>query len=229
MGAARGDRAEPLPTVTTRLLQRAGFAPRRLPALAELCCGQPFESKGLAEVADRKSEELLQALLLASEDGRIPVLFDTSPCAYRMKRHIAERGASLRVLDIVEGLDELVLPRLTLTSDDAAVAVHPVCSLQKMGLSERLLVIAQNCSRNAFIPPGSGCCGWAGDKGFTVPELNAHALRDLRAQLPGHCHEGVSTSRTCEIGLSDHGGIRYRSIVHLVERAASARTPDSPA
>lgn len=229
MGAARGDAAEPLPTVTTRLLQRAGFAPRHPPALAELCCGQPFESKGLAEVADRKSEELLQALLQASEGGRIPVLFDTSPCAFRIKRHVAEQGAALRVLDIVEGLDELVLPRLTLAADDAAVAVHPVCSLQKMGLSERLLAIAQRCSRNAFIPPGSGCCGWAGDKGFTVPELNAHALRDLRAQLPGHCDEGVSTSRTCEIGLSDHGGIRYRSIVHLVERIASARTPDSPA
>jgi D-lactate dehydrogenase len=30
----------------------------------------------------------------------------------------------------------------------------------------------------------------------------------------------VSSSRTCEIGLSQHGGITYRSIFDLVDRAS---------
>jgi D-lactate dehydrogenase len=65
-----------------------------------------------------------------------------------------------------------------------------------------------------------GCCGWAGDKGWTTPELNAHALRDLRGALPAGCSEGYSSSRTCEIGLAEHSGITYRSIVHLVDAAS---------
>jgi len=32
-----------------------------------------------------------------------------------------------------------------------------------------------------------------------------------------HCTEGVSTSRTCEIGLSSHSGVDYHSLVYLVD------------
>jgi D-lactate dehydrogenase len=67
------------------------------------------------------------------------------------------------------------------------------------------------------VPEGIECCAWAGDRGFTVPELNASALHDLRQQLPKDCTEGYSTSRTCEIGLSLHGGIPYQSILNLVD------------
>ena len=62
----------------------------------------------------------------------------------------------------------------------------------------------------------------AGDRGFAVPELNASALKHLRGGLYG-ATSGVSTSRTCEIGLSRHGGIPYRSILDLVDRAAVPR------
>jgi D-lactate dehydrogenase len=221
MGAARGDDAEPLPTVTDRLLRRAGFSPIYPQRMAELCCGQPFESKGLMEAADRKSAELVAALHDASDGGRLPVVFDTSPCAYRIKRYLAEQQRTLKLLDIVEALHDLVLPRVTLAPSDAPVAVHPVCSVRKMGLEARLLEVARACSPRAMVPATVGCCGWAGALGFTTPELNAHALRDLKPALPQGCTEGVSTSRTCEIGLSEHSGLPYRSIVHLVDAAAS--------
>jgi D-lactate dehydrogenase len=229
MGAARGDDAEPLPTVTDRLLRRAGFAPIYPPRMAELCCGQPFESKGLMDAADRKSAELVTALLAASDGGALPVVFDTSPCAYRIKRFLAEQHQPLRVLDITEALHDLVLPRLQLVAMDTPVAVHPVCSVRKMGLENTLLAVARACSTHAVMPATVGCCGWAGDKGFTTPELNAHALRDLKAALPAGCTHGVSSSRTCEIGLSDHSGVPYRSIVDLVERAASRVSASSTA
>jgi D-lactate dehydrogenase len=229
MGAARGDDAEPLPTVTDRLLRRAGFAPIYPPRMAELCCGQPFESKGLMDAADRKSAELVTALLAASDGGALPVVFDTSPCAYRIKRFLAEQHQPLRVLDITEALHDLVLPRLQLVAMDTPVAVHPVCSVRKMGLENTLLAVARACSTHAVMPATVGCCGWAGDKGFTTPELNAHALRDLKAALPAGCTHGASSSRTCEIGLSDHSGVPYRSIVDLVERAASRVSASSTA
>jgi D-lactate dehydrogenase len=70
-------------------------------------------------------------------------------------------------------------------------------------------------------PAEVGCCGWAGDKGFTVPQLNEHALRHLARALPADCRSGYSTSRTCEIGLSERSGRPYRSIVTLVDACAS--------
>jgi len=218
MGPARGDAVtETVPGVTDRLLRRAGFAPVYPRGMASLCCGQPFESKGLLDVADEKSAELEAALRAASDGGRLPIVFDTSPCAYRMKRFLEGR---LAVLDITEALQELVLPRLRIEPLAATVAVHPVCSVRKQGLDGNLRAVAAACATEVVQPERVGCCGWAGDKGWTVPELNAHALRDLRPSLPANCTQGYSSSRTCEIGLAMHSGIPYRSIVHLVEAAS---------
>jgi D-lactate dehydrogenase len=223
MGPARGDPvSESVPTVTDRVLRRAGFAPVYPDRMASLCCGQPFESKGLLGVADEKSAELEAALRAASDGGRRPIVFDTSPCAYRMKRFLEGR---LQVLDISEALQELVLPRLAIEPLEATVAVHPVCSVRKQGLDGALRAVAAACAAEVVQPERVGCCGWAGDKGWTVPELNAHALRDLRDSLPAGCTQGYSSSRTCEIGLAQHAGITYRSIVHLVD-AASRGTAD---
>jgi D-lactate dehydrogenase len=62
------------------------------------------------------------------------------------------------------------------------------------------------------------CCGFAGDKGFNRPELNEHALRHLQQALPAGCKQGYSSSRTCEIGLSEQAGFPYHSIIHLVDK-----------
>jgi D-lactate dehydrogenase len=71
--------------------------------------------------------------------------------------------------------------------------------------------------------PDVNCCGFAGDKGFSVPELNAFGLRRLKAQLPQGVRQGFSTSRTCEIGLSLHAEIPYQSILYLVDQVTRAR------
>jgi D-lactate dehydrogenase len=71
------------------------------------------------------------------------------------------------------------------------------------------------------VPAGIGCCGFAGDRGFSHPELNASALAGLAAALPAGCSEGFSNSRTCELGLSHHAKRPYRSIVFLVDRCTS--------
>ncbi len=222
MGPARGDAvADNLPTVTDRVLRRAGFAPLYPERMSSLCCGQPFESKGLLDTAGEKAAELEAALRAASDGGRLQIVFDTSPCAYRMKRLLEGR---LQVLDISEALQELVLPRLRIEPIAATVAVHPVCSVRKQGLDGTLRAVAAACAAEVVQPEHVGCCGWAGDKGWTTPELNAHALRELRASLPADCTEGYSSSRTCEIGLAQHSGITYRSIVHLVDAASREAT-----
>ena len=218
MGAQRGDdESRPLPLTVTRVLAKAGFAAVLPDRLAELCCGQPFESKGFFDAADRKSAELEAALVAARAGRDIPILFDTSPCAYRMRRFLAGR---LPVSDGIEFLHDEVLPRVAIDRRDDMVAVHAVCSARKMGTAEKLTAIAARCSRNVVAPDEVLCCGFAGDKGFNRPELNDHALRRLREALPADCTGGYSSSRTCEIGLSEHAAIPYRSIFHLVDACA---------
>ncbi len=206
----------PLPEKTGSLLRKAGYAVSIPAELDQLCCGQAFESKGFMRQADRKSRELSEALLAASENGAIPVLCDTSPCLKRMRATLDER---LRLFEPVEFVLTFLMERLKFTRLDVKVAVHATCSTRKMGLENKLFELARACAREVVIPEGVYCCGFAGDRGFTFPELNGSALRELREKVCG-CEAGFSTSKTCEIGLSLHGGIPYRSILYLVDEAS---------
>jgi D-lactate dehydrogenase len=219
MGPQRGhEGVEMLPSVAERLFQRAGFDVLYPSALAGQCCGQPFESKGLFDAANLKSTELEAALRDASDGGRWPIVFDTSPCAYRMKKFVADR---LKIQDSIEFVHDVVLPRVTVTPQPQAVAVHPVCSVRKMGTVDKLLAIAGRCSAQVVTTDEVQCCGFAGERGFIRPELNEHALRHLKAALPAGCASGYSTSRTCEIGLSEQAAFPYQSILYLLERCSA--------
>jgi D-lactate dehydrogenase len=221
MGPAKGDpENEPLPVKTEALLRKAGFQVVLPDHCAPLCCGQPFESKGLPEQADAKMREIEQALLKASRNGQDPIVFDTSPCAFRVRR---DQQAGLRVYDITEFIHDFVLERLSFRKLSETVAIHSTCSTIKMGLQDKLKRIAETCVEKVIVPDHVSCCGWSGDRGFSYPELNASALRDLKAGLPAECASGYSSSRTCEIGLSLHSGLYYRSIVYLVDRCSQAK------
>lgn len=221
MGPARGDpETVPLPEKTQSLLEKAGYTVIYPDGLAGLCCGQPFESKGLADVAEAKAEDVGRALAVASRNGEIPIVSDTSPCSYRLKQALP---GHLRPADIVEFIHDALLDRLEIVRQPGAVALHLTCSGRKMGLEGKLRTIGAACAETAVLPAAVGCCGWAGDKGFTTPELNAHALRMLKDELPDGCTAGYSHSRTCEIGLSVHSEMPYRSIVYLVDGCARAR------
>ena len=201
-------------------MRKAGWRVVYPKNLSGLCCGQPFESKGLAETASAKTKEVGEALHEASENGRLPIVCDTSPCSYRLKQALPER---LRPLDIVEFIHDELMDRLRFTKRPEAVAVHLTCSGRKMGLEGKLRAVAEACAETAVLPANVGCCGWAGDKGFVTPELNEHALRMLKDALPEGCTAGYSHSRTCEIGLSMHAGVPYRSIVYLVDACTTPR------
>ncbi|WP_275097108.1 FAD-binding and (Fe-S)-binding domain-containing protein [Sedimenticola hydrogenitrophicus] len=221
MGPAKGDAfQDDLHQVMQNLLGKAGYRVI-LPERPEgLCCGMALESKGLPEQAERSLRRLEQALWDASEQGRHPVLCDTSPCTYRMIEQIEQ---PLRIYEPVGFIGEHLLAHLKRTSQMESVALHITCSSRKMGLAGAMRRLAEQCARQVFISEDKGCCGFAGDKGFARPELNASALGLLSGSLPQHCEMGVSNSRTCEIGLSLHAGLSYQSIVYLVDRCFVAR------
>ncbi|MGO9543648.1 MAG: FAD-binding and (Fe-S)-binding domain-containing protein [Rhodomicrobium sp.] len=221
-GPGRSDgQGEPLSVTLYRLAQKAGIELVTPKGAAHLCCGQPFDSKGLSREADRKAEEAAGALVEASAGGRWPVFSDTSPCSQRLK---AAGAARLPILDIAEFLHDFVLPNIeTPERIKEPVALHLTCTTRRMGLESKLLALAQACAERVIVPPDVGCCAFAGDKGFVKPEMNAHALRHLAEAVKG-CAAGYSTSRTCEIGLTVHGGIYYRSIIHLLDQVARPKS-----
>jgi D-lactate dehydrogenase len=74
------------------------------------------------------------------------------------------------------------------------------------------------------VPSEIGCCGFAGDKGFTLPALNRWGLRKLRPQIvSAGIKRGFSNSRTCEVGLTTNGGVPYKSIAYLVNEVTTAK------
>lgn len=204
--------------VMTELCNKAGYEVIFPENMRSLCCGMIWESKGMPDIADRKTAELEAALLKASDDGRIPVLCDQSPCLHRMRDHIR----SLRLYEPAEFIEKYLTPYLRFNPTDEPVAVHVTCSTRRMSLADTIIGLASRCSRNVIVPAEVGCCGFAGDKGFMIPELNAWGLRKLRPQLRiAGVARGFSNSRTCEIGLTTNSGIPYKSIAYLVNEVTT--------
>lgn len=199
---------------TQELLQRAGFTIIYPEGINNLCCGMAFSSKGLKEEGARKSKELEEALLQASENGKYPVLFDMSPCFYTF--HEANQNQALKIYDPIEFMLDFVMPKLEVRHPREVVTVFPVCSVKKIGMEQKLLQLAQMCSKEVTLVD-SNCCGFAGDRGFSYPELNAHGQRHLNEQIPADCKDGYSTSRTCEIGMSEYSEINFKSIFYLID------------
>lgn len=111
---------------------------------------------------------------------------------------------------------DFVMPKLEIKHPRNIVTVFPVCSVKKIGMEQKLLQLTKLCSKEvAFVD--TNCCGFAGDRGFTYPELNAHGQRHLNEQIPAGCKDGYSTSRTCEIGMSEYSDINFKSIFYLID------------
>lgn len=129
----------------------------------------------------------------------------------------------LKMYEPLEFIHDYLMDKLEFKKQNETVAVHVTCSSTKLGLKEKFKTVAEACVTNVIMPSKVRCCGFAGDKGFEVPELNESALADLKDSLPADCSAGYSNSRTCEIGLSHRSGISYQSIVYLVDRCTNSK------
>lgn len=208
---------------TKQLLQKAGYQVVLPEWVNDLCCGQPFESKGYPEQAAKKLDELIETLLVTSRNGEDPIYMDTSSCSLHVIEAIKARGINLNVYDSVEFIHKFLLERLEFHPIEEDIALHITCSSQHLAENQAFLDIVRSCTtKQVVIPEDIHCCGFAGDKGFNTPELNAHSLRHLKDAVK-HCKQGVSNSRTCEIGLSEHSGINYHSVVYLVDTVTTPK------
>jgi len=221
MGAAKDSQEQrKLFDVTVSLLNKAGYQIIIPENLENLCCGMPFSSKGYTKQADQKSQELENHLSNSSLDGQYPVLCDTSPCTKKM---IESFNRDLKLYEPIEFALEYLVDKLEFEKIDEPIVIHTTCSSRKMGLHEKFIKLANMCSNDVIIPSNVSCCGFAGDRGFSFPELNESALRNLKTAIPSNVKLAFSTSKTCEIGLSEHSGIDYNSIFYLIDRCTKKK------
>ncbi|MFI5116876.1 MAG: FAD-binding and (Fe-S)-binding domain-containing protein [Terriglobales bacterium] len=191
------------------------------------CCGVPFSSKGYDQGHSVAVNRTIERFWEWSDQGRLPVLVDTSPCTYglvncraSLKPENQKKFDGLRIVDGVAFVHDELLPKLTIRRKAESVALHPVCSVVKMNLAPKLEGIARACSNTVVVPMNAGCCGFAGDRGFLFPELTESATRREAAELLTAEHDGYfSSSRTCEIGMTRATGHLYRSFIYLLEKA----------
>ena len=207
--------------------KRAGV-PLHIPEdVVGTCCGVPFSSKGYDQAHRYTVNHAIEQFWKWSGEGHLPVVVDTSPCTFGLhtcRAYLTPKNQlrfdRLRILDAVAFAHDELLPRLFVSRKVGSVALHPVCSITKMALTPKLEALAQACAGRVFIPRNAGCCGFAGDRGFSHPELTAaatqHEAREVRQEIfDGH----FSSSRTCEVGMTRATGEIYRSILYLLEAA----------
>jgi D-lactate dehydrogenase len=206
---------------------RAGL-PVWIPAdVAGSCCGLPWSSKGYGEAHRHKANAMVESLWRWTDEGELPVVIDAASCTQGiadpgegvLSEPNAERLTQLEILDSVVWAHDRLLPRLEIAAKVGSSTVHPTCATKHMGLTPRLRRLAAALAEDVHVAPSATCCGFAGDRGISQPELTAAATRPQAEELAGHDFDAhLSSNRTCEIGLSRATGANYESVVILLDR-----------
>jgi len=206
--------------------ERAG-APVWIPGdVAGSCCGLPWGSKGFEAAQRHKANEMVERLWSWSGEGELPVVIDAASCTHAiaepgegvLAEENAARLAELQILDSVAWAHDRLLPRLEVARKVGSATVHPTCATRQMGLAPQLRALAGALADDVYVAPTATCCGFAGDRGFSHPELTAAATQDQADELSGrHFDAYLSSNRTCEIGLSRATGEPYESFIFLLE------------
>jgi len=162
-----------------------------------------------------------------SDEGRLPVVIDAASCTQAvtdpgegvLTEENAERLAKLEILDSVAWAHDRLLPALEIGEKVGSATVHPTCATRHMGLAPRLRRLAGALAEDVYVAPSAHCCGFAGDRGISHPELTESATRPQAEELAGRRFDArLSSNRTCEIGLARATGEPYESVVILLER-----------
>jgi D-lactate dehydrogenase len=223
LGQLPGEDGRPPAQALLELLEAAGWSAAYPEGAAGLCCGMPFASRAYPEAARAAAGAALAAL---SRSGAEVVVTDASPCAATLREAALAAGAAAPACEILDfpsfwatrGLPALPPRRRR----PGRTVLHPTCTLVKAGGLPDLLRVAQACAERVSVPAGAECCGFAGDRGFLIPELTERATWREATEVAalGDATGFYSTCRTCEIGMGRALGRPYRSLVELVHEVS---------
>ncbi|MBS1919946.1 MAG: FAD-binding oxidoreductase [Bacteroidetes bacterium] len=192
-------------------------------------CGQIFSSKGFTDAYRLMANKTIEKLWQHSKEGTIPVVLDTTSCTQTFRSGISylkdinkKRFEKMVFMDSIDFIAKKLLPRLKISSPKESIIFHPVCSVFKMGSLANLQRIGDACSKQATVPVFAKCCGMAGDRGFYYPSLTAAATKTEAGEVKQKDYDGYySSTRTCEMALSDAVGKNYESILKLVDEVTN--------
>jgi D-lactate dehydrogenase len=195
------------------LAMRAGVGVTVPPGLDQSCCGLSFSSKGFPDAGRRARQRTRDLLLHASDGGTLPIVVEGSSCGAEL---MGVDG--LRVLDSVSFARREILPRLTIRRRLPDAALHITCGARHLAIEDDLRALAAAVAERVTVPLSNGCCGFAGDRGFTHPELTASATAPMAAELLAAGHTvGLTSNLPCGIGMTRACGLEFRSILAVLE------------
>ncbi|WP_255547670.1 (Fe-S)-binding protein [Mucilaginibacter sp. dw_454] len=193
------------------------------------CCGQIYSSKGFKDAYHFTTNATIAKLWEVTAGGKLPVVLDVTSCTQTLthcRSILTEENKArfdqLSIIDSITYIHDYVMPKLRIRHKKTNVVLHPVCSLQKMpGLETQFTKIARHFAEKVDVPVFAGCCGMAGDRGFLHPELTHSATWPEAKEVTADNFDGYySSSKTCEIALSDAVGKNYHSILMLVDECS---------
>ncbi|WP_293299589.1 FAD-binding and (Fe-S)-binding domain-containing protein [Pedobacter sp. UBA4863] len=198
-----------------------------LPKLtSSLCCGQAFSSKGYTEAYRFTVNKAINQLWETSLQGKLIIILDVSSCTHTLqgcRAALSEDNKSkfdqLSIIDTIDFVADYVIPQTQVNHRKSKIVLHPVCSLQKMGLQEKFLMVARHFAHEVTVPLSAGCCGMAGDRGFHYPELIQSAASAEAREVSSCEYDGYySSAKTCEMSMSEAVKKNYESVLHLADQ-----------
>jgi D-lactate dehydrogenase len=229
LGSYKGKRKNLMETFIS-ICNKAEISVVLMDNISGSCCSQIFSSKGFKDAYTYTANRIVERLWKSTREGSLPVVIDVSSCAYTLKNirpvltdENKEKFERLTIMDSVDFLHDEVMDFVDVKEKKGSVVLHPVCSLQKMKTQHKFVRLAHHFSNEVTVPKYAGCCGMAGDRGFLFPELTTAATNPEALEVQQKKYDGYySSTKTCEIALSDAVKENYESILYLVDEATGS-------
>ena len=180
------------------------------------CCGLMYNSMGYEQIGNKKRKHLLShfAKILNKNENAI-ILIENSSCIFDIYSKEEENKLIKRITDPISFLYS-ELKSYNFNKSNKKILLHINCSVTNLKRNKEILELANKCTSHVIIPNDILCCGFAGSKGFSTPELNQNALKTIKEFIPEDCHEGYTCLDTCALGLEKYSGIKFYSLFNLI-------------
>jgi len=201
------------------LCEKAGLKVLIPEGIQDLCCGTPWASKGLTQGYEVMALKTKKEIMRQVKRENLVVVSDATSCTHGLNQIFGE--TQIPVVDVLQFVNEKILPTLKLKSKLSSLALHPTCSGVELGINKHMTSLAEAISDQVIVPLDWSCCGFAGDRGLLHPELTQSATRNQAQELRSHKYVAyASSNRPCQIGLSIATGESYVHLIELVDQVS---------
>ena len=187
--------------------------------IQNMCCGKAFEN--FSDIKEANLEKNKKILKKISKDGTIPIVIDHGACSARLIKDLKDE---FKIYDLSTYLLKEILPEIDIKALDEDIALYTMCASKKLGIDNDMRELAKKCTNKRVLEHNMACCGFAGYKGFFIPELNINATKAFAKFYDDKDVKfAFSNSSTCEIGLSDATDISWQHIAYLIDMLSEGK------